>query len=172
MTICFGINHSLCLYQKWVRFNLRTQVASKAVDLDHLLEGKAAAFVHVHSSAMLLLVTDSNTIKADIVPETLLFDVHRLGMLQREFENIVTSVTMIVTATHNITATKNPADLQVLAKISDILTPEQGDLDLEKIIADIGIQLRNSSLPVYKQQNLSRALLQCASPTDAVHQLL
>ena len=121
---------------------------------------------------MLLLVTDSNTIKADIVPETLLFDVHRLGMLQREFENIVTSVTMIVTATHNITATKNPADLQVLAKISDILTPEQGDLDLEKIIADIGIQLRNSSLPVYKQQNLSRALLQCASPTDAVHQLL
>ena len=95
--------------------NLRREVASKAVDLESLLEGKASAFVHVHSAAMLSLVADQTTIKADMCPETLLFDVHRLSILQREFQYIVTAVTMLVTATHSITATKNVSDLQVVA---------------------------------------------------------
>ena len=102
-----------CILQAWIRLNLRREVASKAVDLETLLEGKASSFVHVHSAAMLALVADQMTIKPDICPETLLFDVHRISLLQREFQYIVTSVTMLITATHSITATKNVADLQV-----------------------------------------------------------
>lgn len=101
------------VWQGWIRVNLRREVASKAVDLESLLEGKASAFVHVHSAAMLSLVADQATIKADVCPETLLFDVHRLSMLQRELRYVVAATTMLVTATHHLTATRNGTDLEV-----------------------------------------------------------
>ena len=104
---------AVCAWQAWIRRNLRREVASRAADLDSLLEGKASAFVHVHSAAMLSLVADQTKIREDVCPETLLMDVHRLSILQREFQYIVTAVTMLVTATHGITATKNASDVQV-----------------------------------------------------------
>jgi hypothetical protein len=151
---------------------VKNEVCAKTVELDSLLEGKAAAFVHAHSTAMLSFVTDDTTVKADICPETLLFDVYRLGELQREFQNIVTSVTMILTASHSIAATKNPMDTPVLAKISDILTPHKKEIDLEATVDAIKVELIQSSLSEANQNTLLQALLQCASPTDAVHCLM
>ena len=142
------------------------------MELDNLLEGKAAAFVHVHSAAMLSIVAEDVTVKADICPETLLFDVHRLGELQREFQNIVTSATMIITASHALTTTKNSEDLAVLSKISDILSSETKEIDLEGTVNKIKVELSQSSLSENNRNAALRAILQCASPTDAVHCLM
>ena len=99
--------------QSWIRLNLRREVASKSVDLESLLEGKAVAFVHVHSAAMLALVAGAGPLRADVCPETLLLDVGRLGGLQREVQYVVAAATMLATATHRLTATWNATDVQV-----------------------------------------------------------
>ena len=56
---------------------MRQSLLDAEVDANELLEGKARAFVHVHTSGMLDLVTSSHTVKSEVTPETLLFDVHR-----------------------------------------------------------------------------------------------
>ena len=94
---------------------MRSEVASGAVELEGLLEGRAASFVHVHSAAMLGLVAGPAPVRADGCPETLLMDTHRLGQLQREFQYEVTVAALLVTATHSVGATKNAADAQVRA---------------------------------------------------------
>lgn len=152
---------------------MRREVASKAVALDGLLEGKASAFVHVHSAAMLSLVADHTTIKADVCPETLLFDLHRLGMLQREFQYLVAAVTMMVTAAHRLTATKRGEDLQALSNIANVFVPEsKKEIDLEQTLSEIENAMTGCTLPVEQSKNLLKSLAQCASPTDAVHQLM
>ena len=100
-------------WQAWIRLSLRREVASKAADLGSLLEGQASAYVHVHSAAMLALVAEAGPLKADVCPETLLLDVGRLGGLQREVQYVVVAATMLATATHRLTATRNATDVQV-----------------------------------------------------------
>ena len=178
--------------QSWIRAVLRSEVESKAVDLETLLEGRAASFVHVHSAAMLALVS-APPIKPDLCPETLLFDVHRLAILQREFQYIVTAATILVTASHGIGASKNVADMQVdfmnfqsavwhlfhfncfqvLSGISDIFISEgKLDIDVEKTVSAIDKLVERTSLSPESRQSLNRALTECAVPLDAVHQLL
>ena len=153
--------------QAWITRTLRREVAIGAVDNEDLLEGKARAFVHVHSAAVLHLVADSGTVKADVVSETLLFDVHRLSMLQREYQVLVTASTMLITAAHSLV--KN--DAPVVARIAELFAPMQ-EIDLEPTIEAVAVVLKPSSLSPDAQQSLLRALTQCSSPTDAVHQLL
>ena len=88
-------------------------MASKAADLGSLLEGQASAYVHVHSAAMLALVAEAGPLRADVCPETLLLDVGRLGRLQQEVQYVVAAATMLATATHRLTATRNATDVQV-----------------------------------------------------------
>jgi len=122
---------------------------------------------------MLSLIADMTVLKSDFCPETLLFDVHRLAQMQREFQYIVTAATILVTATHGISATKNVTDMQVLAGISEIFVPESKlDVDVEQTIIDIEKALERTTLSSENRLALVRALKQCAAPTDAVHQLL
>ena len=74
--------------QQWIKHAVLSEVLEKRVDLVRLVEGKADAFVHVHAKAVLSLVTERTTMKVDVCPETLLFDVHRISMLQREFGSL------------------------------------------------------------------------------------
>ena len=99
--------------QAWVRASVRREVAGRAVELGALLEGKAAAFVHVHSAAVVVLVAEAGPVRADRCPETLLLDVGRLCGAQRELEQAAAAAAMLVTATHAMTATKNASDAQV-----------------------------------------------------------
>jgi len=99
--------------QNWIRKTLRREVLAKSVELESLIEGKASSYVHIHTFAMLALVEEQVPLKSETCPETLLFDVHRLSLLQREFQYIVTAATMLVTATHGVSSTKNVQDTQV-----------------------------------------------------------
>ncbi len=107
-----------CGLQGWIRKAVRGEVACGSVELEGLLEGRAASFVHVHSAAMLALVSEPAPIRADDCPETLLLDAHRLGQMQREFQYEVTAAALMATATHCVAATKNAADMQVWMPIS------------------------------------------------------
>ena len=100
-------------WQAWVRASVRREVAGRAVELGALLEGKAAAFVHVHSAGVVALMAEAGPVRADGCPETLLLDVGRLCGAQRELEQAAAAAAMLVTATHAMTATKNASDAQV-----------------------------------------------------------
>jgi hypothetical protein len=154
----------------WIRLTLRREVALNAVRIEDLMSGTAGAFVHVHSAAVLSLVCEQKTATTDVSPETLSMDVHRIYLLQREFRNITAAATMMVTAAHSIAG--NAADLPVLSKICDILVPKGKEIDLEPLIAEVGATAKESSLTEENRNTMLRALVQCSSPTDPVHQLM
>ena len=87
----------------------------------------ALLFVDVHTAAMLSLVATTTTtdsvleITADTIPETLLFDVHRLSLLQHEFNRIVCCATMLTIATHTIIGSDVAPSLEKQLLISDLV---------------------------------------------------
>ena len=146
----------------------------KAVDIDALLEGKATAFVHVHSAAMLHLVASGIDIKPDTCPETLLFDVHRLATLSNRIRYIGTSVTLIVTFMHALTATKRPEANgecdKVMAAVSQSATKDiDTALDLVMKAAEETTLLPGDSKSALISALPSRS---CVAPSDAVNGLL
>jgi len=122
---------------------------------------------------MLQLVTGETTIKADMVPETLLFDVHRLSLLQREFMTLTTATTIMVTLTHGLAATKKPEDTALLRAIADEVFLSAPELDLLQTTDAIADMLeKRSSLTEAARKALHSAVVQCSSPTDPVNALM
>lgn len=154
----------------WICSHLIHEVASNKVYLEDLLEGKLYAFLHIHSIAMLSLITNQTT---ELCPETLSFDVQRLLMLQQEFQYIVTTVTIMVKVNYSIRSTNNIADLQVLTKITEFFTPDTKlEIDLEQTILEIGQAIQQTSLTQDNQKTLLRNLKESTSSSDAIRQII
>ena len=120
------------------------------------------AFVYVHAAAVLDLVTSSHTVRAETTPETLLFDVHRLGFLQREFQFLVSASTMLVSVAHYL------KDDGVVARIGEeVLAPLQ-ELDYERVLEAISGVIGASD----RKQGVMHILTQCTSPSDIVHKVV
>ena len=79
----------------WIDAAVRDQILGVR---ENLLAGCVSAFVRVHMSAMLALVVNPVPIRHDACPETLLFDVHRLSLLQCEFRYLVGASSLYATA--------------------------------------------------------------------------
>ena len=157
----------------WIQGTVHRVVATGGVELSNLLQGRAAAFVYVHSEAMLSLVTDRRlTVVKETCPETLFLDVHHLFDLQLEFQYLAKAITFMVTSTHAILASKDPADLPVMSSISALFVTQQKVIDTEATVKNIETLLLQTSLSKTAQTTLTRALVQCSSPSDAVHCLL
>ena len=71
--------------------------------LEDLKGGKG--FESVHMTAMFLYVSASATATEETVPETLLFDVHRIDDMQLEYRRIVDGSTALVAACYAIVGT-------------------------------------------------------------------
>ena len=117
--------------QGWIRQAVRSEVASGSVELEALLEGRASSFVHVHSAALLALVTEPAPAGPDACPETLLLDAHRLALLQREFQYEVTAAALLLTASNGLAATKKAADMQARAAVC---RGQRGDSDADEML--------------------------------------
>jgi hypothetical protein len=92
--------------------------------MEDLAAGKADAFAIVHAAAMLSLVTNPTPVKSDTIPETLLFDVGRVSLLQGEFDRIVGCATVLTMATHAVIGSdKSPSKekLQVMSDLVDLI---------------------------------------------------
>ena len=143
---------------------MRQSLLDAEVDANELLEGKARAFVHVHTSGMLDLVTSSHTVKSEVTPETLLFDVHRLAFLQREFQFLVAASTMLVSAANYL------KDDAVVARIGEEILAPLHEMDYERVMEEISAVLVD--LPVERKQSVMHILTQCTSPADIVHKVI
>ena len=133
----------------WIASTVGAEVTSnKAVELSALREGSAAAFVHVHSAAMLALVTSPIDVKPDLCPETLLFDVHRLAQLQQDFRAQNQAAALLTTAIH----WSNKADHKAIMALDEVTLDA-----LEPIVK--------------KSEGAMTALRKCMEPNDPVHML-
>ena len=130
------------------------------MNADELLEGKARAFVSVHAAAMLDLVASSTTVRPETTPETLLFDVHRLGFLQREFLLLVSASTKLVSAAHCL------QDDAIVKRIGEEVLAPAKELDYERVLASVADILGNP------EHSVLRVLTQCTSPADMVHKVM
>jgi hypothetical protein len=120
----------------------------------------------VHSAAMLELVTSSHTVVPEVSPETLLFDVHRLAMLQREFQLLAMSTTVLVTLAHYL---KGDGEDLIPRIGEEVLKPLQ-ELDTGRMAEAVGELLVH--LPDDRRKGALNVLTQCTSPVDTVHKLI
>lgn len=155
--------------QNWIRSNLRREIMLKNERLEDLLDGKDSAFINIHSSAIISLIIDNDNIKEDKCPETLLFDVHRLAMLQQEFQYIVKSTIIILLVTQSITSTKNVSDLELLSNINDLFANE---IKLENVDFEINEILKLSTLTKENIMILINSYNNSTSPTDKLYKLI
>ena len=144
---------------QWIYATIRREVESNDGLQQQIANGAASAFLHIHSAAMLALVTDPVTIKGDMCPETLLFDVFRLGSYQHEFRQQTTAAALFVTASHML-----PAG-DALTAISSLVKTEDWAPTVEAI-EEILVQKNKADGAVLK------ALRQCVEPSDSVHKLI
>jgi hypothetical protein len=157
--------------QNWFSSNIRSEVASTEVSLEKLLEGKASAYIHVHSAAMLSLVSNQTIIIAEVCPETLLFDEHKLSMIQQEFNYIVSSITIIIKIKNIIP--NNITNSQVLTNITEFLTSNtKSEINFEETILEINKFLKKSSLTPENHEKLFKNLKKSSEVEDAVNKLM
>ena len=81
---------------KWIDNALKAAVATKYFVPDDLFEGKASAFIAVHSYAMHSLINAPEPVHSSTCPETLLFDVYRLRCLHSDLRDLSLRATMKV----------------------------------------------------------------------------
>ena len=67
--------------QQWIKKTIRSEVAARAIFLDQVMSGHGEAYTEVQRVGVMNLVVQHGEIKADLVPETLLFDTHALALL-------------------------------------------------------------------------------------------
>jgi hypothetical protein len=169
----------LVLYsQAWIKRAVRHEIASNSAAQGAISNGDAKAFVSVHLTAMVSLIVDTNAVKQESVPETLLFDVNRISILQRDFHAIVDGITVLTTATHAIVSSGSGDPLgkqQVLANLAASIAADScNGFDVHFIMGKLGVAM--DSFGILKDQEargkVLRALTSCVKKDDAVRQLM
>jgi hypothetical protein len=108
-----------------------------------------------------------------VVPETLLFDVHRLAVAQVEFRRIVDGATVLVSARHAILAATGPlqAKRDAVNSLATALVAIQGPGDYETVRTDLCRELDTAGVSVDRAQ-LVAAFATGLDPADSVRQLM
>jgi hypothetical protein len=147
------------------------------MDLQRLLRGEASAFREIHTAAMLSLIADGCVPRPENSPETLLFDVHRLALLQAEFEYIVMAISMLITAENFLMGSSSRAitatDAVVLEHVAmQFVSESRRSIDVDETVSDLCRTLERSSLSEEMKTKMPVVLLQCAMSTDTVYQIV
>ena len=171
-------NGSLTLQRttEWINKALQFVVATKRIDVELLVEGKPMAYNHVFCEAIRSLVLCDDPlkmIKTEICPETLLLDVSRIGILQRDFMDLTTRCTLAVVSCHAVTAA--PRGQEAFERIGDLLANKTGLLidSLDDVLTEIREILDTSSeVPQSSRGTLIAVLKSSCKRDDHVHKLM
>ena len=142
---------------EWLGTAIRQEVERNEGLRASLVDGSASAFLHVHSAAMLALVTEP--IDGETYPETLLLDVHRLSSYQEEFRQQTTAAALYVMASQM---------LQPGAALSAIASLMRTEGWVPTVEAIEGVLVEHNRA----DGALLKALRQSFLPTDGVHRLI
>jgi hypothetical protein len=106
-----------------------------------LVAGNPAAYVRVHTTALIELITVDAFDHRD-VPETLLMDARRLESMHRQYRGLVGNITIALTATQGLTTgkdrdVKREEKKHMLRKLCDFLAID-ATFDIEVILVEVG----------------------------------
>jgi hypothetical protein len=168
------------MLQAWICDAVVREIGARNVAREDLATGRAHAFSAVHYAAMISLVADGKLIRSETTPETLLFDVRRLSLMQRDFNRVVDGSTVLIIATHAIVGaggSQSAEKRQVMADLASfiVVDPEQGVVvDIDSVIAGLGRRLDALGvLPdLSARAQLFRALAKGVTEDDPVRQLM
>ena len=160
----------------------------RAVQLDELLDGRAQAFIAVHSDAMLALVADAprGVLPAEGAPETLQMDLVRLNGLRREFDDIATRMAMLAVMRHGIGGGRSSAaavgPFEAVATLIAEEDPFQSVSDISTMLARVQAVLNGRAAELSSSANggggaevaesLMRQLRQASTAGDCVNALM
>lgn len=178
MLLCGGLLCDVLFLQAWIKRAVLHEMASNSTARASISNGDAKAFVSVHLTAMVSLIVDTNAIKQENVPETLLFDVNRISILQRDFHAIVDGITVLTTATHAIVSSgggDQHCKQQVLANLAATIAADScNGFDVHFMMGKLGVAM--DSFGILKDQEargkVLRVLTGCVKKDDAVRQLM
>ena len=173
----------------WVRGAGRQLVRERrAVQLDELLDGRAQAFIAVHSDAMLALVADAprGVLPAEGAPETLQMDLVRLNGLRREFDDIATRMAMLAVMRHGIggggrSSAAAVGPFEAVATLIAEEDPFQSVSDISTMLARVQAVLNGRAAELSSSANgggaevaesLMRQLRQASTAGDCVNALM
>ena len=142
---------------EWLGTAIRQEVEHNEGLRASLVDGSASAFLHVHSAAMLALVTEQ--VDEETYPETLHLDVHRLSSYQEEFRQQTTAAALYVMASQM---------LQPGAALSAIASLMRTEGWVPTVEAIEGVLVEHNRA----DGALLKALRQSFLPTDGVHRLI
>ena len=156
---------------RWLRSAIEREVGT--VSLFELLGFQEAAFVQVHSTALVALVVDSaETLLPAACPETLLLDVDRLETLRQEFRQTVAALTLSVSTTRFLMENANlMADRPVLLEIQAHLADARPLDNLRATASTVGAMLLRSTLGDDARALCVRAVF-ASVEGDALHSLM
>jgi hypothetical protein len=154
----------------WVGEAVRQVVDGREVELDALLNGRAEAFVRVHSAAMVRLVTSMEhrafPSRADTAPETLLFDVHRIGGMQIEFHYLTMAATVLLATAPSLAAVP-----EVRAQVEAAVVAHRPEATDQSVLTE-AIEAALAPLDEAPRRVTQCVVHQSTSPTDPVRRLL
>jgi hypothetical protein len=88
--------HCFRFSQTWIEAAVKREIGYGALQLKALQDGCASAYIRVHISAVLMIVTEYETIDGKTVPEIMDMDTIRFAKAQREYNHIVDRAVMLV----------------------------------------------------------------------------
>jgi hypothetical protein len=117
-------------FQARIETAVRRGMAAQTITLSDLVAGQARAFLAVHTLTIFTIIADPVVVTAETVPETLIFDVGRLSVIQRKFSHIVDGATMLLSAAQAVNGSGDRALVgSVLADLAEMLVADDPDFD-------------------------------------------
>ena len=167
--------------QECFQLAVARETAANTVSLEDLASGQARAFAHVHAAVFVSTFScPTCTVSADILPETLGFDVRRIANAATDFQRIIDGATTLVVATHALLHRDNSTNVtqqpshDALHTLTTSLLETEGDLDVDTIFADFVRQLDAANLipDPAERANLRKAFDAAVNKQDHVRTLM
>jgi hypothetical protein len=155
----------------WICKNLQTEVLSHEIDIDTVIQDNKTSFIHIHTKALLSLITDSIQINYETCPETLIYDIHHILDFQTKFQEIVIISIIIITCAQALTTTQDVVNIQVYEKIIELFINDN-EIDIQQTINIIENILIESSLTSSNRSALIHNLNDHIISTNIVNKLL
>ena len=150
---------------------MKSEIFSRNSAQADLANGLANSFNTVLVSAMVALIVNTDPIKIENMPETLLFDFNRAIVLQRNFHAIVDRITILATTTNALG--NSSGKQQVLSDFTAFMVAGD-EFDINRTLEKLGEGLDSHGIltdPVSRDKMFT-VLKNCVRKEDAVRQLM
>jgi hypothetical protein len=109
--------------KNWIQESIARETTSGAIGLQDLLAGRS--FQKLHAASILSLIVSPLPIQSALMPETLLMDRDRITWFRSEYNRLIDSSSVLVSASYNLIGSTPTAQKQLVGYIFFFPTKHQ-----------------------------------------------